>query len=337
MSIKKLLLGYVVLLLANKTATSQTAVFQFLDLSPSARITALGGQQVAIMDNDPNGAAQNPALYNEQMHHQLVVNHQFYVADIQQGAVGFAHRWKASPLTFGGGIQYITYGNFVRTDLYANNIGEFSAGEYAVHLGGSWQHRRWRYGMNMRWIGSQLADYKANGLSTDFGAAYRDSSGRFMAAMVLKHAGMMFKTYADEREQLPTDLQIGVSQRLKYLPFRFSVMAHDLLRWDIRYPRQEPSNTIVLGQEPKEKSYFVDNLFQHLIFSGELYLGKVLTLRAAYNHQRKQAFWVNNRRSMAGFSFGVGIQIKRFGIDYGRAIWHPAGGNHHLGLRVSLD
>jgi ADP-ribose pyrophosphatase YjhB (NUDIX family) len=50
-------------------------VFQFLRLSPSARITALGGSQIAVQDDDPGFAALNPAALNPSMAGQIALQH----------------------------------------------------------------------------------------------------------------------------------------------------------------------------------------------------------------------------------------------------------------------
>ena len=42
-------------------------VFQFMTLSPSARITALGGAQITVRDDDVTFAATNPGALNPAM------------------------------------------------------------------------------------------------------------------------------------------------------------------------------------------------------------------------------------------------------------------------------
>ena len=40
---------------------------------------------------------------------------------------------------------------------------------------------------------------------------------------------------------------------------------------------------------------------------------------------------------LAGFSFGIGIRVKQFQIDYGFGSYHFAGAAHHFGISVNLD
>lgn len=84
----KPILSLLFLLITPYLQAQVTNVYEFLDLSPSARITALGGLQIAVVDKDLGLAAQNPALYNAQMHNQLLASHSLYLADIGHGYVG---------------------------------------------------------------------------------------------------------------------------------------------------------------------------------------------------------------------------------------------------------
>ena len=98
---------------------------------------------------------------------------------------------------------------------------------------------------------------------------------------------------------------------------------------------------LLFGEEqPKENkaSAAIDNFFRHLVFNGEFLLGKNegLRLRLGYNHLRKRELTVRNYRSLAGFSGGVGVKIKRFRVDFGYASYHLAGGVVHLGIGTNL-
>ncbi len=310
--------------------------YSFLELSPSARVSGLGGTQIAIMDSDVSLAAQNPALYNIGMNTALSLNTVSYFAGINHGYVGFAKSLD-SLATFGIGIQYISYGEFTATDPTAQVTGTFSGGEYALTLGGAGYYNRFSYGANLKIISSSLEAYQSWGLAADLGLSYHNAEQYLTIGLVAKNIGTQLSTYNDTRENLPFDLQIGLTKRLRYLPFRFSITAHHLHQWDIRYddPNQQ-TNNLFEEEDTKEKSHFADKLFRHIIFGGELYLGKVISIQAGYNHLRRQEMSIPVGRSLAGFSFGAGLQIKRFQVRYGRAIYHAAGGNHHFSFAVKF-
>ena len=310
--------------------------YEFLNLSTSARATALGGTQIAIQDNDASLALQNPALYNEQMHNYLSFGTVAYFAGINHGHVAYS-RHVDSIASFGIAAQYVSYGQFRHTDERGQDLGTFSGSEVAINFGGARKYKRFSYGANLKMIASSLESYSSYGMAADLGASYFDEEKNLTFGLVVKNIGSQLSTYADTKENMPFDVQFGVSKRLEHLPFRFSVIAHHLHRWDIRYNDQN-AQSVSIFEDPKtkEKNYFSDKLFRHLNFNGELYLGKALTARVGYNHLRRQELSLAMRRTLGGFSFGLGLQIKRFQLNYGSAIYHAAGGTHHFSFAFKL-
>ncbi|MEM1122383.1 MAG: type IX secretion system protein PorQ [Bacteroidota bacterium] len=317
-------------------------VYEFLNLPASARITALGGKHITVRDDDLNLAFANPALLNDSMHQQIVFNHSFHIADIGQGYAGFGNHSQKLNTTFLFGLQYINYGDFSETDEFGNINGNFRAAEYALTVGAARSiYERLDVGANVKIISSQLESYNSFGITTDLSAVYHIDEKGFVASMVLRNIGGQLATYRpDNREDVPFELLIGVSKRLKYLPFRFSVTTHHLERWNLLYdnPNSE-ENTFFLGQENVTSNEWIDNFFRHFIFSGEFLFGKKenFRLRFAYNHFRKQELSVSGLRSLAGFSGGIGMKIKRFRFAYGLGVFHLGGSTSHFSISTSLS
>lgn len=335
-------------LLQPPTATAQVIggqhVFSFLALPQSARVTGLGGTQIAVRDDDPVFAAANPGALNPAMSGRVVFNHNFFLAGIQHGYVAYAQHMPKWGFTAHGGIQYLSYGEIKRADEFGDVQGTVKAGETAFTLGAARPLTdRFSLGLNLRMAFSRLDIYKSSALLADAGLIYADSAKRFTAGLVLRNAGTQLSAYNDNRESLPFDIQLGVSKRLKHLPFRFGIIAHHLHQWDIRYndPNFQDDEVLLFGDEqPKESkaTAAIDNFFRHLIFNGEFLLGKNegFRLRLGYNHLLKRELSVNNYRSLAGFSGGVGVKINRFRIDFGYGAYHLAGGVAHLGIGTNL-
>src|SRR6056297_2813949 len=67
------------------------ATYQFLELTNSARIAALGGTQIALTDtSDLNTPYHNPALLHRGMSNTMLVNYVNYFADINFGYASYA-------------------------------------------------------------------------------------------------------------------------------------------------------------------------------------------------------------------------------------------------------
>jgi hypothetical protein len=321
-------------------------VFEFIHLATSARATALGGSQIAAPTNDYGLVGGNPAMLNESMDQTFVFQHNFHFAGIDNGYAGYAKYFPGMKSMLHGGVHYLSYGDFTASDEMGNIVGEFKAKDLSINAGISRVlNDRMTGGVLLQYVQSSYETYTSNGLVLDAGITYRSEDGFNHFALVLRGVGTQLSTYydGDETGRMPVDLQIGFSKRLKYVPFRLSVLAHDLNRWDLRYdsPLDEEIGIGFGEEEPKEPSAFgesVDNFFKHITIGGEFLIGKDenLMFRIGYHHQRRKELSVVNLRSLAGFSGGVGINLKKFILDYGFAVYHQAGSTKHLGLRVNL-
>lgn len=337
------------LLLPTTSTTAQVIggrnVFSFLALPTSARETGLGGAQIAVRDDDPIFANGNPGALNRSMSGRMAFNHNFFLGGISHGFVSYAQQLPKWGFTMHGGVQYMNYGEIKRADEYGDVQGTVKAGETAFTLGAARPLTdKLSLGLNARMAFSRLDTYKSSALLADVGLMYADSANRFTAGLVIRNAGTQLSTYADIKEALPFDIQLGVSKRLKHLPFRFGVIAHHLQTWEIRYkdPNLQGDEVLLFGDQQPEESKAtaaIDNFFRHLIFNGEFLLGKHegFRLRLGYNHLLKKELSVSNYRSLAGFSGGVGIKISRFRIDFGYGAYHLAGGVAHLGIGTNLS
>lgn len=318
--------------------------YEFLNLSPSARISGLGGNLITVVDDDVNLAFQNPGLLNSSMHQQIAFSHNFFLGDIQHGYAAYGHyvdQWKT---TFHTGIQYVDYGEFDQTNVLGEREGTFKAAEYAFTVGAAYPfYDRLTIGANMKLVSSQLAGFNSFGISTDIAGVYTDTASNFVATVVFRNVGTQISTFREDNfEPIPFEIQVGISKRLTYLPFRFSIIYRNLERWDILYddPNAE-EDTFFLGEETSDDSetgQFFDTFFRHFVFNGEFLFGKRenFRLRVGYNHLQRRELLVDNFRGLSGFSFGAGIKINRFRIDYGRSVYHLAGGVNHLSISTNF-
>lgn len=336
-----LLLAWFTLPLVSSAQIGGQKTYEFLNLAPSARATALGGYVAHIRDEDLSLALQNPAALNPAMDLGISFSHNFFYGDIQHGYAAFGLHIPKTAWTTQAAIQYINYGNFVRTDEMGNEIGDFTAGEYGIVLGaGRLLYDKLAVGGNLKLAISNLETYSSYGLLADLSAMYLDTARNLTASFVIRNAGAQLTTYAENsQEPLPFEVQAGIAHRLKYLPFRISVLYRYLDRWNITYddPDSEEDPLFDMPEEAPN-NFFVDNLFRHFVFGGEFLFGKTeaLRLRFGYNHLRRKELTVTELRSLAGFSFGVGIKINRFRIEYGRNYFHLAGPVNHFTLSTSI-
>jgi len=313
-------------------------VYEFLNIAPSARATAMGGMYITVFDEDPNLGVQNPALYNKKMHKQMSFGNVFHLAKTNFGNLAYVHHLD-SLFTIGLDVQFANYGSFTQTAASSQVLGEFSGSDLLFNLGIAKQQDKISYGLNLRAINSNIENFNSFGLALDIGAVYYDPEREITASVVFKNIGGQLTTYdGEKKEGAPFNVQFGISKKLKYLPLRVSIQGHDLHKWNIRY--DDPTlleTSVLIGADTTEQNHFADKLFRHLIFSGEFYFGKRVSVRMGYNHLRRQEMRLSDVGGALGFSFGLGINTKRIKIDYGRGNYHFAGGSNHITLTMDLN
>lgn len=340
---------FLMLLVPGSSAQAQNGgrqVFPWLNSPVSPRLTALGGENMSINDQDVNLAYHNPATLNSAALGTLAVNYQFYYGGTKQGYVDYGFQpKKQSALLMHAGLKFMNYGEFQHADEFGQISGLFEAAEYIFTAGGSIPiNNRWTFGTNLKFILSNLESYQASGLGVDLGVHYRFKDSLSWFGFAVRNLGGQLSTYypGGPIDALPVRMAATLSTRLRYVPLRLFITAHQLERWRLRFDDQREPQTDIFGipiPAPSATTKFVDNFFRHLIFGVEMPLGKPerLILRLGYNHFRKKELEVEAYRSFAGFSGGVGLNLGRLHLDYAFGTYHLAGSIHHLGLRVPFS
>lgn len=315
-------------------------VFDFLNLAPAARVASLGSVNISTYDHDANFAFQNPALLNDSMHQQVSFNIVNYLADITYGYTSYSRSFEGIG-DFHTGLQFVNYGKMIQADEYGNQLGTFSASDLAWVIGGSRKVNNFRIGLNMKLINSNISGFQSHwAMAFDLGGLYVSKNKLFTAGMVFQNMGFNFNRYNltdGTQAPLPFEVQIGISQRLAHMPLRFSVTLIHLETPDLIYSDPDPEPQFDLSGELIEpKKQIADHIFRHFVFGGEFLLSKSFNLRAGYNHMRRQELRSLNKAGFSGFSFGAGIKISHFRLDYGLTSYHAIGASHNFSIATNI-
>lgn len=336
-----------VLLLSSLLSFAQiggTNTYEFLNIPVSARVGALGGNVIAVNDNDPTFSLANPSLLNPEMSGMVTFSYLNYFTNINQGYVSYVRDFKKLG-TFSAGIKYISYGSFDEYDEAGNELGTFSASEYAVIFGWAKQiDTSFSVGANLKPIYSSFYNFYSAGIAADVSATYTNKQNGFTAAVVVKNMGTQFLKYNDvgDREPLPFEVQAGISKKFKHVPFRLSVDMIQLQNWNLAYNDSliETNNNDKLTDEQKaerNKTSLLNETFRHLVFGGEFVPSKSFMLRFGFNFKRRQELALENKPGLVGFSWGFGFRVKKFHISYGSARYHLAGSSNHFTITTNLS
>ncbi len=318
--------------------------YEFLNLSNSARVAGLGGNFLAIKDNDMTLTLANPSLITPEMHNNLAFSFVNYFTGPNYGYVMYSRTFKNAG-SFVGTFQFIDYGKFTETDASGNTYGSFGASEYALSIG--WARKLspvFFIGANAKLIYSQLESYKSFGIAVDVAGTYCAKDESFTASLIGRNIGAQIVTYRPgNRESLPFELQIGLSQKLKHIPVRFSELITHLERWDLTYtdPSDPANQKDPITGETKEKTgagKFADQLMRHIVLGAEITIAKTFSIRIGYNYQRRQELKLYSKPALAGFSLGFGLRVKMFDISYTRATFQAGSPNpNYFTVAVNLQ
>lgn len=320
------------------------SAFSFLNIPVSARTGALGGSAIAIKDEDPNFALDNPSLLSAEMSSALSFTYLNYFADVNLGHFSYTHDFKKYG-TFSGGVKYINYGNFLETDEGGNELGSFSASDYAFILGwGKSIDTSFSVGANLKPIYSKFYQYSSFAMAMDLSATYHNAKKQLTTALLIKNIGRQFSTYIEERdtEPLPFEVQLGISKKLAHTPIRFNVDFIHLNNWNLAYNDSSSvtNRDNTLDDEARKelnKTGMVSEFFRHVVVGTEFVLSPSFMLRFGYNFQRRAELAFDNKGGLIGFSWGLGFRIKKIHVSYGGASYHLAGTSNHFTITTTIS
>ena len=319
-----------------------TKSYTFLEKPISARIAALGGNQASINDKDINIGFVNPSFITPDLKNNIGLNYVNYFAGINYGSVQYSNTFNKVG-SFMGTIQFMDYGKFDYADETGNLAGTFGASDFAFTLGwGRQLDSSFSIGAAAKLIYSFYEGYNSFGIAIDVAGTYQTKTGWTMS-VIASNLGLQITTYtAGVRAPLPFNLQYAISKKLDHVPFRFSVIYDHIEKWDLTYndPANPSGGVDPITGEPLEKSGFSkfgDQLMRHIVVGGEIFIGKNLVLRGGYNYRRRQELKINEKPAMVGFSWGIGIRIYKFKLNYSRSTYHLIGSPNYLSLTFDLN
>lgn len=324
------------------TAYSQIggqAVYQFLNLAPSARQAALGGKTLTVVDYDVNQALFNPATINQEMNKRLSVNYHNFFGDVSYGNAAYAYTYDQHVQTFTVNMQYINYGTFEGRDELGNQTSDFTGNEGALSFGYAY-NIPWTdtyFGANLKLITSKLETYNSFGTAFDLGFLHIDRKNDINYAITVRNFGLQIKPYEDTREKLPLAVEAGISQLLENVPIRWHLTFENLQKWNIGFANPNRAQNTLEGEVIPEKTSFFNNALRHVIIGAELFPEKGFNLRFGYNFRRGQELSIVEQRNFSGISAGLGIKFGKIKFDYAFTRYTLASNTSTFGLLIDLE
>lgn len=309
------------------SAQNGEEVFSFLRYPTSSRANALGGNTVALIERDPSLAFHNPGLLGGEMDGMLNLNYMNYVSDINIGSVLFskAHKERGA---WAVGLSYLNNGKFTAANPEGVITGSFSAQDinlqamYAYDLSD-----RWRGGLALKFLYSTYDEYSSFGLAADAGLSYYNEERGFSFGVTLKNFGAQLKAYHEDRQKLPWDIQLGITQKMEHAPIRFSLTAMHLNRWKFKY---------IDNVKLEDEDSFFQTLAKHFVLGVDFIPSENFWVGLGYNPKRSLDMRLDSGNSFSGFSVGAGVKIKMFDVGVSVAKYHKSSMAMMLSLSTTL-
>ncbi|MGZ5190161.1 MAG: type IX secretion system protein PorQ, partial [Flavisolibacter sp.] len=327
------------ILVLSTTSFSQTlggnAVYNFLKLPSTPMLTAAGGVNISYKTNEVGLSANNPSLMDASLHSQVNASFNYFPGGIKTYSLTGAYHHENSNTSLGGHIYFLDYGNIMQTDAAGNISGEFRPVDFVLQVSVAKQYmEKWNFGFTLKFINSSYQQYASSAIAVDAGIHYTDSAKQFYASFVAKNMGVQLKTYAEEPEDLPFDMQIGITKKLAKAPFGFSLTAQQLHHFDILY------NDTTFNNENSftSSSGFFQKLFNHFVLATHIYIGNHLEATLGYNQLRRSELNIQSATNgLNGFSMGLRVKFSKIQVLYSLSSYQKNVTYNHLGINFQMN
>lgn len=323
----RVLIALLVIFLTTENTAGQSnssSIYRFLEVIPTARISALGGNHVGYLHGDYSEMHLNPAYLG------LVDGMSAsgsYINFLGEANMGFSSL-KLDKSDWGSlsfGIRYVSYGEFDFLDTEGNTYGSFRASDLA--LSGAYSRQvisNLTAGAELSLVHSTYADVRSSGISVAGGLLYRLPEENFSAGLSIRNLGSQISAYGNTREPLPLNISAGFSKRPESFPFLITLTLNELNDWNRELYLDESTPS------------FFENVIRHSIIGGEVDLGESVTIRLGYDHYLHEMTKSDSNFDLAGMAFGVGINIGDLTFDISRNSYSDLGGLTRLSLKAKL-
>ncbi|MDR0413912.1 MAG: type IX secretion system protein PorQ [Prevotellaceae bacterium] len=310
------------------------STYNFLKINASPKSAALAGSCLTPLHNDVGMTSHNPALLDSNMHNTYALTYLAYLAGISHSSLAGA--WRAgSAGMVGASIVSFNYGSFEGWDEIGEEHKRFDANEFVVGL--HYSHSVLSFlsvATSFNTVISQLERYSSYGMAVNLGVRYHSADGLLNATLSLKNIGAQLKPYREgNREHLPFEIQLGVAKKLERAPLGFSIALNDLQSFNVYNNTKEQDNVLDRNRQSESVAAKIGKEFMsHLSLGVEVAPSKYFYAMAGYNFRRSNELSIAEGGRGTGFSFGLGITLKRLELIYARAIYHSGSATNHFGI-----
>ncbi len=286
-----------------------TRAFNFLKIEVTARPVSMGGAFTGLAD-DESALYYNPAGVAVLEGKHYILAYQNNVFDMQSGFIGYIHplgyNKKASIY-----LNYLNYGDFIRTDELGNEEGTFSGSDlvfgfgYAMNLENDLQ-----VGATLKLIYEKIDIYSAHGFALDLGLRKSLNYGRASVGVMIQNLGVQMSNFtkSGDKDPLPLRFRAGGAVLPRGLPVN--------LAGDIVLPTDNDAY-VAIGMELVEV--------------------KPLYLRLGWSSFGSNYKTGASGDDLSGFTAGFGVEYNNMHFSYAITPQAELGTSHRITLTGSFN
>lgn len=300
----------------NSQDFSNESNFSFLNIPKSSRHQYLNKCAIASYDNDVSLVGANPALLSEDMIGKILASSNFYFSSVYSN-VSYTTWNNKFDVPFHIGGNFIAYPEQRSVDIEGNVLQKFTPVESSFYIASKKQIGDYHFGATAKLAYGNY--YLANniGIAFDASVLYSDDDRNIQVSFILKNMGYQFISTGGSNAAMPFDAQIAFSKKLSQLPFRYTILAHNLFKSDAG-TYLNSLNTQIWAFDPYigTENSFISSVMSHIVFSGEFLIGSGFKAGFSYDCRRAEELTFSNYRGIPGLALGFGIYSRKYEFGY---------------------
>lgn len=297
-------------------AQNNSSAFQFLNRPYSPKASALGNSGTAD-GSDLNNVLLNPSLSSLVKQPQVSLNYFKGPLDLKAGSAFFTYPSRSFG-SFGLGVIYFDYGQFTEFDQFARPTGQnFQAVDAALLFNYSYMiFNQISLGLSFKFLQSQIAQYSARAVASDFGLLYKPKKflPGFTFGLGIFNLGKNYEPFQQKEEDLPFNWRFGMVKSFQRIPLQ--------LFFDFQEPI--PTNRPLLKRLRK------------FSLGAEYRLTPNFMIRLGFDNRLFDQDYGYVEDNLLGLSAGFGLKFKQLSLDYAIKDNGSLSITHLFGLRIQL-
>lgn len=289
--------------LITKDPNVGTTGFDLLNITIPARQSAMGNTALGLTD-DAFGFYFNPAGLVDINQSRLGISYTNYVAGVQFGAIAYSRPFDDKGIGFG--ITYLNSGAMKKTDEFGDGDKTFTVSYANCDFAfGYLLSEPIAFGFGLKGLYGKIDTFFTIGVAGNIGGSFLLPVPGLHFGIAIKNLGVVFKPFRLEKDRLPLDFGAGLNYSTNGLNLNLDLVKPLYSQFGIRA-------------------------------GAEYWATSFLAARAGLNSFGCDLKTGGGSDILAGLSFGIGVKVLSYQLDYAFTPMLALGGAHRFTLAFAF-